>query len=152
MERKRYQQLVEETKKTGIQRFIVGAVILCNKKVLLLERPKDDFMGGIYELPSGKVEDDEELDKALYREVLEETGLIVKEVLSILPHFNYLSGNGKKTRQFNFLIEVTDAQKIALTEHERYAWIGKNELSKYNITDKVKRILAAIERVEKRKF
>jgi 8-oxo-dGTP diphosphatase len=52
-----------------VQQFVVGAVVQNDDKVLLLQRPEDDFMGGIFELPGGKIETDEALDVALIREV-----------------------------------------------------------------------------------
>ena len=54
-------RLVKEAQALGINRHVVGAIILRGSKILLLERAKDDFMGGIYELPSGKVEKGETL-------------------------------------------------------------------------------------------
>ena len=63
-------RLVKEAQALGINRYVVGAIILKGSKILLLERAKDDFMGGIYELPSGKVEKGETLTVALAREVL----------------------------------------------------------------------------------
>jgi 8-oxo-dGTP diphosphatase len=135
--------LAENALKEGIQRFVVGAVIMKDSKFLLLQRPKDDFMGGIFELPSGKVEENEKLDIALKREVKEETGLEIEKILRYLGHFDYLSGSGKKTRQFNFLILVKEAN-IVLTEHDSFAWAEKAELEKYPLTESVRKILGAI--------
>lgn len=68
-----YQALVREAEADGVQQLVVGAVIEDHGRVLILQRPATDFMGGIRELPSGKVEPGEALDQALRREVLEET-------------------------------------------------------------------------------
>ncbi|MBU0667140.1 MAG: NUDIX domain-containing protein [Nanoarchaeota archaeon] len=129
-------------KKAGeIIRFIVGAVIVIDSKVLLLQRPEVDFMGGIYELPSGKVEIGESLLVALHREVKEETGLNILKIIKYVGHFDYESKIGKKTRQFNFAVIVSDSSKLKLTEHDNYIWSREEELSKYEVTDCVKEIL-----------
>jgi 8-oxo-dGTP diphosphatase len=40
----------------GIEKIVVGAVIASEDgKVLLLHRPADDYLGGLWELPSGGV-------------------------------------------------------------------------------------------------
>ncbi|MBU1849659.1 MAG: NUDIX domain-containing protein [Nanoarchaeota archaeon] len=129
-------------KKAGeIIRFIVGAVIVIDSKVLLLQRPEVDFMGGIYEFPSGKVEIGESLLAALHREVKEETGLNILKIIKYVGHFDYESKIGKKTRQFNFAVIVSDSSKLKLTEHDNYIWSREEELSKYEVTDCVKEIL-----------
>src|SRR3989344_6703770 len=98
------QKLISLAKKDGIIRFVIGAIIINNQgKILILKRKIDDFFGGIEELPSGKVENEESLFQALNREVKEETNLDVKQVAGYLGHFDYLSKNSNKTRQFNFI-------------------------------------------------
>lgn len=58
-------ELTSAAETDGVQQLVVGAVIHDDGEVLLLRRPADDFMGGIFELPSGKVEPGETLDSAL---------------------------------------------------------------------------------------
>ncbi len=133
-----YEELVENSLKEGIQGFVVGAVIIKDNKILLLERPKDDFMPKIFELPSGKVEENESLKEALIREVLEETNLKIKEIKKYIDSFDYLSSSKKKKRQFNFLVEVESFENIKLTEHESYKFLTIEELENYNVTESVK--------------
>lgn len=64
-----FTQLAKEARSDGAHQLVVGAVIVSDGQVLLLRRPQTDFMGGIYELPSGKVALGESLDTALRREV-----------------------------------------------------------------------------------
>ncbi|NKY26971.1 NUDIX domain-containing protein [Nocardia gamkensis] len=120
-------KLAQEADRDGVQQLVVGAVVQHDGKVLLLQRPADDFMGGIWELPSGKVDDGESLDHALIREVKEESGLDVTVIRSYLGEFDYQSGSGKKSRQFNFTVEVVNSDKIVLTEHDAYTWIKLTE-------------------------
>jgi 8-oxo-dGTP diphosphatase len=114
--------LVAEAEDAGIDRLVVGAVIAGAGKVLLLLRREDDFMPGIFELPSGKVETGESLLEALAREVAEETGLVVTGVDAYLGAFDYTSGSGKATRQFNFTLTVAALAPVVLSEHADHIW------------------------------
>jgi 8-oxo-dGTP diphosphatase len=134
-------QLVEEADLDGVVQLVVGAVVEDDGKVLLLKRPADDFMGGIFELPSGKVEPGEDLKTALEREVEEETGLMVAVATAYLGSFDYTSGSGKKSRQFNFVVAVEATEPVVLQEHDEYRWAPiKDELP---VTDAVKKVLEA---------
>lgn len=135
--------LVEEAESEGIMRHVVGAVIAKEGTVLLLRRKPDDFRGGIYELPSGEVDDGESLEDALAREVREETGLEIAEIRCHLSNFDYESKSGRRTRQFNFEVRVRDASAIRLHEHKAHAWAGPHDIGQYEVTDSVREILRA---------
>jgi 8-oxo-dGTP diphosphatase len=95
---------------------------------LLLHRADDDYLGGLWELPSGGVDEGETLTEALHREVAEETGLTVTAIGAYLGHFDYLSKSGKKTRQFNFTAQVAhESDTVKLTEHDAYLWADRTE-------------------------
>ncbi|WP_280369806.1 NUDIX domain-containing protein [Nocardia wallacei] len=128
----------------GVQQLVVGGVVQHAGRVLLLQRPEDDFMGGIWELPSGKVESGESLDHALIREVKEETGLGVTAIRSYLGSFDYESGSGKKARQFNFAVDVSDTEPVLLQEHDAYTWTALTE--ELPVTEAVRRVLAEYRR------
>lgn len=134
------EQLTADATRDDVQQLVVGAVLQSGDKILLLQRPADDFMGGIWELPSGKVEPGEALDQALIREVKEETGLDVTRIARYLGEFDYQSGSGKKSRQFNFAVDVAAAEPVELQEHDAYAWTNLTE--EPPVTDAVKQVLA----------
>ncbi len=144
MENKDFDYLKEKAVKEGIVKFVVGAVILGNNKILILKRKADDFMPSLFELPSGKVEDEERLIDALYREVKEETSLEVAGISRYLECFDYISHSGKKTRQFNFLVEVKNKSNVVLSEHDSYKWIDCDNISKSGVSDDVKKILSKL--------
>ncbi len=142
-----YDELLEKAKKAGIKRLVVGAVIKHRARTLLLRRKAEDFMGGIYELPSGQVKRQESLHDALTREVKEETNLKLRKIKYYLGHFDYKSRSGRKTRQLNFAVDVHSAHQVKLTEHDHYAWVHKSRMNNYPITAPVRKIL----KVEKKK-
>ena len=138
------QQLLSDSQKDGVQKLVVGAVICINNKFLLIERVLSDFMGGFVEIPSGTVETGEDLLTALAREVQEETGLVVISVLEYLGSFDYRSSSGKKTRHFNFIVEVENGKiKLNPTEHQAYYLVALSDVAftTLNISDATKQIL-----------
>jgi len=138
-----YSNLPKEAAGAGIGRYVVASVIERSGSVLILKRPGNDFMGGIYELPSGKMETKETVEEALRRETREETGLEIESIRKYLGHFDYMSKNGKATRQFNFLVSAY-GNEIILSEHDGYAWIDKMGIDKYMLTDEVKSIIMPV--------
>ncbi|MFF4028061.1 MULTISPECIES: NUDIX hydrolase [Nocardia] len=139
------EQLTTGATNDGVQQLVVGAVVQHDGKVLLLQRPEHDFMGGIWELPSGKVEPGESLDQALIREVKEETGLSVTALRTYLGSFDYQSGSGKKSRQFNFAVDVDSSEPVKLQEHDAYTWTSLTEEAP--VTDAVRDVLAAYQQL-----
>lgn len=111
----------------GVEQQVVGAVVDDAGSVLLLQRPAEDFRGGTWELPSGEVEPGEDLMTALRREITEETGLVVSEILGYLGSFDYTSGSGKHTRQHTWSVTVTGVDEVELSEHDAHTWVGAQE-------------------------
>jgi len=137
-------QLVADSQKDGIQKLVVGAAIRKNDKFLLIERAPSDFMGGLVELPSGAVDASEDLLTALTREVQEETGLVVTLISAYLCSFDYMSSSGKKTRQFNFLVETAPGEvKLEPTEHQAYYFVAPSDeaFNTLNISDVIKVVI-----------
>lgn len=109
----------------GIQKKVVGSVIAIRDKILVVVRSStDEFLAGYAEIPGGGVEDNETILDALQRETKEETGLDITRVIDYVGSFDYVSGSGKKTRQFNFLVE-TASEEVILgpdMEHSDLVW------------------------------
>ena len=136
-----YEYLENKAKDDGVEKIVVGAMITNdNEEILLMKRKEDDFMGGIFEIPGGNAEDGEGIYEVLKREIKEETNFDLKRVISYINYFDYLSGSGKKSRQFNFKVEVTGGP-IILTEHDTYGWVNLDEIETQNVSDAVKESL-----------
>lgn len=138
-----YDYLIEKGKENEIEKNVVGAIILNEKnEVLILTRKENDFMGGTDELPSGNMEMGENILTSLTREVKEETNFDLAEVICYINSFDYISGSGKKSRQYNFAINVQKGGKINLTEHNSYKWQSIQEaIENPKITEEVKECL-----------
>ena len=135
-----YDYLLEKGKKEGIVKNVVGAIIVNEQgKILVMSRKSDDFMGGIDELPSGNMDNGEDITTALAREVKEETNCDMQKILYYIDSFDYKSGSGKNTRQYNFAIRVKKTDNIILTEHDAYSWETVEEvINNSKITTEVK--------------
>ena len=58
---------------------VAVCIIFHNSKLLLMQRPQNKMLGGLWEFPGGKIKLGEPKKNATTREVKEETGLIIKD-------------------------------------------------------------------------
>ncbi|MFI2608836.1 NUDIX domain-containing protein [Kitasatospora sp. NPDC018619] len=132
--------LVSDARQDGITGFVAAAVVTEATRILLVRRKPDDFMGGLWEIPSGKVEEGETILEALHRETAEETGLTIETVNGYVGHFDYPDSRGGTTRQFNFAVTVEKAEPVVLTEHDAHQWALPGDLPE--VSDAVRELIA----------
>jgi 8-oxo-dGTP diphosphatase len=134
-------KLINQAYHDNINCFAAGGSIISNNKILIVKRADDDFLGGIYELPSGGIEIGESIIDGLKREVFEETNLEVK-IKEYISYFDYKSATGKTKRQFNFILTPKNSNKLKLSnEHQDYVWITNIDIDNYEITKSVKDVI-----------
>ena len=138
-----YDYLMQQAQKDGIQKIVAGGIIRNKEgKILVMTRKaSDDFLPSIDELPSGNLDAGEGLYAGLVREIKEETGMNIAKINGYLDFFDYMSGSGKRTRQFNFEI-VPDRENVVLEEHDAYKWQTASEaMANPKITQEVKKCI-----------
>ncbi len=75
--------------KTVVPHYTVTAAVIRRRgQVLLAKRPSKGLLGGMWEFPGGKIEQDETLQACLMREIREELGveILVGEPLGVYQH------------------------------------------------------------------
>jgi ADP-ribose pyrophosphatase YjhB (NUDIX family) len=115
----------------------VGALIIDNGRILLVERGKDPLKG-YWSLPGGAVETGELLVDALRREVREETGLEV-EVLHLLEIFERITKSDDGRTQYHFILIDYICRPIggaleASDDASRAEWFRPEEIAGLKIT------------------
>ena len=65
--------------KNNMIKVVVGVVHNNSKEIFISRRKKNQFMSGYWELPGGKVENNEDLSSALKRELFEEIGIKIEK-------------------------------------------------------------------------
>jgi 8-oxo-dGTP diphosphatase len=126
--RQKAESLQTEANSQGIQKFVAGAVVIRDGRVLLLRRQRGDFLEELYELPSGGRQTHENIVDTLIRETNEETGLNIHRIKRFIDFFDYLSSTGRRTRQFNFHVEASGVVVIDPAEHSEAVWLRPTEV------------------------
>lgn len=129
-----------QAKKDGITHISTGAAILRDGKILMARRAADDFLGGLYELPGGGVNEGETITEGAIREVKEETGLTVSKVVTTVEGFDYSTNRKPSVRQVNFLVEVEPGDAVLdPEEHDGYRWVDKDSFGDVNMSDSMRK-------------
>jgi 8-oxo-dGTP diphosphatase len=121
----------------------VGAIILRNHKILLVKRNKDPNKGQ-WAIPGGSVKLGETLQKAVEREVREETGLIVKARDPVYT-FDLIERENRKIR-FHYVIVDLMADLMGGKLHPSddasdARWFHSNEVKDFEVTESTKDFL-----------
>ena len=119
---------------------VIAAVIKKNF-YLIAQRNRNKHLGLQWEFPGGKVENNENFQDALMREIMEELSITINvnekiteeifkdENIDIVIHYFFCS---------------LKEGKIKFTEHEGFLWIEKFFLDKYILVPSDKKILSLI--------
>lgn len=130
-------------------------------RILLVQRSSHETLyPDEWEIPGGKAEYgvDQTILETVAREVREETGLRVVEVLRDFEGFEYGSED-RRSKQHNFLVKVDLVQGYQVIldpeEHQAFAWVSKRDMegedgNKYKMTEEMRRcLMKALEAWEK---
>ncbi len=99
----------------------VYVIIIKDNKVLLLKRANTNWRDGEFNFPGGHLEDNETIIKAAERELLEETGIIVKPMDLHLVHVSHRKTN-------HAYIDLY---------FRAYAWHGEPRITEENKSDEI---------------
>ncbi|MBS7615631.1 NUDIX hydrolase [Candidatus Bathyarchaeota archaeon] len=115
----------------------VGAVILCNGKILL-EKRKGEPGKGKWSVPGGLVELGESVENAVMREVKEETGLEVDSPKLIDVVDNIIRDeNGEVKYHFvilDYFVKLKGGELEAADDAEELEWVALDDVEKYDLT------------------
>lgn len=116
--------------------LIVHVVVVNDNKILILKRAEGTYLGGLWDIPGGTLEDGEVPEKGAIREVFEEAGLKLKRAFLF---YCYTIVDQKKNKQFVTLIFIAKSDrknvKINFEEHCGYYWIKPEEIKLYKTVD-----------------
>jgi 8-oxo-dGTP diphosphatase len=108
---------------------VTAAVIFQDNKILCVQRNENkyDYISKKWEFPGGKVEENEQLEETIKREIQEELNLIIG-VKSFLIQVNHQYPDFK-LKMDTFICEISSGD-LELNEHIDYKWLCVYELRK----------------------
>ena len=115
----------------------VGAVIICNGKILL-EKRKGQPGRGKWTIPGGLVELGESAEQTVIREAKEETNLEVEnpELIDVVNNMT-VDENGKIKYHFvivDYFVKLKGGTLEAADDAAELRWVTFNEVEKYDLT------------------
>lgn len=145
-----YEELLgtlNSTLATPLDGLCTGAVVFKTyhddpaHRILLVQRSASDSMPNRWEIPGGAVDPGETILAGAVREVLEESGLVVKEIVDLVEQLEhddwetveggYLFRTRRQARivKYTFMVEVEDVNALKLdpNEHQDCVWATEEE-------------------------
>ena len=122
----------------------IGAVVFHDGKVLLVKRATPPCQGE-WAIPGGKIKPGETLQEAAEREILEETGLIIKAGEAIFA-FDLIEKNSNDDLLFHYVIvdlagEYVGGELKASSDASAAGWFSRAELANLNINQTTEQLL-----------
>lgn len=120
----------------GIGTFMVaaGAMIeLGHTGTFLLLKREDEFQKGSWEFVYGRIDQGEDLETGLRREVREETGITDLEVVTHFSTWHIYRGEQKPENEVigvSYYCRTNQEKPKLSTEHSDYQWVSLEEASK----------------------
>jgi 8-oxo-dGTP diphosphatase len=122
----------------------VGALILRRNSILLVQRGRNPLKG-YWSLPGGLIEPGEKIENALKREVLEETGLIVRPK-KLFEIFERIMPDAQGRAEYHYILHdylctVVGGDLKAGDDAGRVAWVERKNLKDLQLTEGTLRVI-----------
>ena len=130
----------------------VGAIVLREgpgepRQVLLTKRrPDRTDWAGLWGVPAGRLQEGEELEEALVRELAEEAGLLAREFEFLETVYAEEPTSGRRYVHNLYLVSRWEGEpeNRAPDEHETIAWVGAAEVASLPMPARLREILLAL--------
>ena len=120
---------------------VAAAIITKENKFFIAKRNKNKHLGGFYEFPGGKQDDNETLQETVIREIKEELDVYVR-VGKKLGEEHYR--DEKINVHLHYFFCTIISGDIVLKEHEDSAWVTKEEFKNYEFAEGDKDIISLL--------
>jgi 8-oxo-dGTP diphosphatase len=120
---------------------IVGIVVNSQQEILIAQRPKDKYKGGLWEFPGGKIEADESHLQALKRELSEEMGI---EVLAAKPWMDIQHDYGDRIVFLNAWFVTQFSGEPYGREGQLIAWVPTKALGQFEFPEGNREIITKL--------
>ena len=122
----------------------VGAVIVQAGKVLLIRRRYEPLKGQ-WSLPGGAVEVGEPLERAVAREILEETGLVI-DVGPVIDVFDRITHDDQQRVRYHYVLidylcHPVGGDLMAGSDVDAAEWVEPEQLPQYSLTEKTTAVI-----------
>ena len=124
-----------------IVKAVVGILKNANGEILIAERRQDQFMGGFWELPGGKIEEGESNEESLARELKEELGIEISA--PSLMHTMCHQYPEKAVKLWIYTIDRFDGEARG-AEGQNIVWCPTERLNDFNLLPTMKAIIHKI--------
>ena len=110
---------------------VVAAIIYRNDKEFLIARKKQGkSLGGLWEFPGGKIEENEDATSALKREIQEELNISIS---SLTPFIEYTYQGENIILEMQSFKCFSGDTNIQLIDHDRVEWIKAHDIDQYSL-------------------
>lgn len=123
--------------------IVVLCGIISNSKgeIFIARRKEGKSMAGKWEFPGGKLEAGESEQECLKRELQEELGMKVEVGMRLGENEHHYESISIKLIAYQCtFVSAT----YSLTDHDRYTWLNKEEIKKYDLAEADKPLLKLI--------
>ncbi|WP_422737449.1 NUDIX hydrolase [Micromonospora sp. WMMD729] len=111
-----------------------GALIVDRDGRIFFQRrsPHRRLFPDCWDIVGGHLEPGEEIDEALRREVTEETGWFVSDVLGQVGEYHYVGDDGLARVEYDFLVRVNGDlghPRLEAGKHTEHRWLAEHEVT-----------------------
>lgn len=115
---------------------VKACIVNSENKILLLREAslyQDGTNVGKYDVVGGRIDTSESLEEALRREVLEESGLIVKEFSLVDVHDTFNQKGEEMWHIVRLFYKVRCEEKVVILsqDHDKYEWVDLHAIEDF---------------------